>query len=238
VDSESHWTEVSLNVSDMTKKGVLPLTNFTAMDCGGLEFALCPTDVKIRELDFWGKHRMYRFKTHTTAAKAEWMGLLSNRTCKATHVCVASLKAIECPICLETWGSGNSSRIPTTLPCGHSLCMSHLPNITTCPICRASIPAGFNATPSYDLMSMASQVGSLCSQLEEWTASTRTACPAASTSSVEDRAQALRAEILPPQSSAITSPLQEVPTESASSSSATGSVEDRAQAIIVGVGEI
>jgi hypothetical protein len=75
----------------------------------------------------------------------------------------ASLKAIECPVCLEYWGEDHTC---CTLPCGHSLCISHLHDVKTCPICRAAIPRSFNAKPSYGIMTMARQISHLCSQLE------------------------------------------------------------------------
>ena len=45
----------------------------------------------------------------------------------------------ECPVCLEMFDDGE--RTPTTFPCGHSACISHLPKLgQKCPKCRAKIP--------------------------------------------------------------------------------------------------
>jgi hypothetical protein len=76
----------------------------------------------------------------------------------------ASLKAIECPICLEHFGE---EHVCCTLPCGHSLCISHLQHVEKCPMCKATIPSSYSAKPSYMMMTMASQMSHLCSQLGE-----------------------------------------------------------------------
>jgi hypothetical protein len=46
----------------------------------------------------------------------------------------------ECPICFNRYDA--SEHIPCTLPCGHSLCISHVPGLASgsCPECRASLP--------------------------------------------------------------------------------------------------
>lgn len=45
-------------------------------------------------------------------------------------------EAFECPVCREEY---SNDRQPTTLPCGHSLCMIDAPQINSrrCPICRS-----------------------------------------------------------------------------------------------------
>ena len=44
------------------------------------------------------------------------------------------MAAFECPICKEQY---SNNRRPTTLPCGHSLCMIDAGHVnSTCPICR------------------------------------------------------------------------------------------------------
>jgi hypothetical protein len=58
------------------------------------------------------------------------------------------LSSIECPVCLETYGAD-----PCTLPCGHSMCLTHIPNVDRCPICRWAIRKDWKeyAQPSISL---------------------------------------------------------------------------------------
>ena len=59
-------------------------------------------------------------------------------------------EAFECPVCREQY---SNDREPTTLPCGHSLCMIDAPQINSrrCPICRAPFVFG-NQRMSVSLM--------------------------------------------------------------------------------------
>ena len=59
-------------------------------------------------------------------------------------------EAFECPVCREQY---SNDRQPTTLPCGHSLCMIDAPKINSrrCPICRAPFVFG-NQRMSVSLM--------------------------------------------------------------------------------------
>ena len=46
---------------------------------------------------------------------------------------------MECPVCFDSYN--DSAAVPTTFPCGHSTCLSHVPLLRgKCPKCRASIP--------------------------------------------------------------------------------------------------
>ena len=58
--------------------------------------------------------------------------------------------AFECPVCMEQY---SNDRQPTTLPCGHSLCMIDAPQINSrrCPICRVPFVFG-NQRMSVSLM--------------------------------------------------------------------------------------
>lgn len=44
----------------------------------------------------------------------------------------------ECPICFNRYDA--NEHVPCTLPCGHSLCISHVPALSSCPVCRAPLP--------------------------------------------------------------------------------------------------
>jgi hypothetical protein len=61
---------------------------------------------------------------------------------------IMSATPFECPICFEEYGFDN---IPTTLPCGHSLCIAHVVSLPNCVICRARVPAAESLHPSYAL---------------------------------------------------------------------------------------
>jgi len=55
----------------------------------------------------------------------------------------------ECPICFETFD--DDTRLPCTLPCGHSCCISHISNLTQCFHCRAALPDIDSISPSFAL---------------------------------------------------------------------------------------
>lgn len=50
---------------------------------------------------------------------------------RCVHKCLSS---IECPVCLEPYGAD-----PCTLPCGHSICLTHISSVDKCPICRCPL---------------------------------------------------------------------------------------------------
>ena len=68
------------------------------------------------------------------------------------------MKDLECPVCMELFGSEESGGQPTTLPCGHSLCISHIPHVQNCPVCRAPRPPVRQARPAYALAAAVAQV--------------------------------------------------------------------------------
>jgi len=57
----------------------------------------------------------------------------------------------SCPVCMEVYARV-APAIPTTLPCGHSVCIACVAPLETCPTCRAPKPADFANTPSYGLL--------------------------------------------------------------------------------------
>lgn len=54
----------------------------------------------------------------------------------------------ECPICFEVYSAYN---LPTTLPCGHSCCISHVTSLSMCFACRNIIPPLNQLNPTYAL---------------------------------------------------------------------------------------
>lgn len=44
------------------------------------------------------------------------------------------LSPFECPLCFDCFNG--EENLPCVLTCGHSLCISHIPALTKCPICR------------------------------------------------------------------------------------------------------
>jgi len=163
------------------EKGVIDLKLLEYEESVGRCFKLRPSGTSIRA----SMKRTYHFMAESAADKAAWATVLSrshlSTSCRSTTACTPivspapsaspetlriGLKAIECPICLECWGT-DDSHPPTTLPCGHSLCIKHIPHINNmCPVCRAPLPENFDAKPSYAIITMASQMMHLCSVLE------------------------------------------------------------------------
>jgi hypothetical protein len=60
----------------------------------------------------------------------------------------AAISPFECPICFEEF---SDQQLPTTLPCGHSCCISHMSSLTMCFACRGPIPSLRNIHPTYAL---------------------------------------------------------------------------------------
>jgi len=57
---------------------------------------------------------------------------VTNVNAGPSEACIA---ALECPVCMQKY---SNYRQPTTLPCGHSLCMNDAARVNSiCPICRA-----------------------------------------------------------------------------------------------------
>lgn len=61
---------------------------------------------------------------------------------------------IECPICYETYNEKNNN-IPTTFPCGHTCCISHVKNLHDCFACRSKIPKEEDCLPTFSLLDAA-----------------------------------------------------------------------------------
>lgn len=61
----------------------------------------------------------------------------------------ASGSPFECPICFEHYD--DASRLPCTLPCGHSCCISHISGLHKCFHCRAPISDELSIQPSFAL---------------------------------------------------------------------------------------
>jgi hypothetical protein len=55
----------------------------------------------------------------------------------------------ECSVCLNLYNE--SENLPTTFPCGHSLCLVHVPQLQRCPFCRAAIPPPAECHPTLAL---------------------------------------------------------------------------------------
>ena len=55
----------------------------------------------------------------------------------------------ECCVCLNLYN--DEFNIPTTFPCGHSVCLVHVPELSRCPVCRASIPVAGECKPTIAL---------------------------------------------------------------------------------------
>ena len=53
----------------------------------------------------------------------------------------------ECPVCMRLYSEVN----PTTLLCGHSLCVSDAMSLRKCPICKEEIQDGFRYAVSYTI---------------------------------------------------------------------------------------
>ena len=68
-------------------------------------------------------------------------------------------ESLECGICFEPFNDDDN--IPTTLPCGHSLCIKHAPHLSCCHICRARIPEVRSLSKSVTL----AQVGAAVQRL-------------------------------------------------------------------------
>mmetsp|Transcript_21208 Transcript_21208/g.24412 ORF Transcript_21208/g.24412 Transcript_21208/m.24412 type:complete len:264 (+) Transcript_21208:111-902(+) len=78
-----------------------------------------------------------------------------------------ALKAIQCPVCLETYDE-QENRVPTTFPCGHSACMAHFPSLRRkCPSCRAPIPKYRSLRKSVSLSNAARAITSLVREYED-----------------------------------------------------------------------
>eukprot|EP00906_Rhabdomonas_costata_P002698 RCo004200 len=59
----------------------------------------------------------------------------------------------ECCLCLSLYNS--KKHRPTTFPCGHSVCLRHVPHLSCCPFCRAEIPSSEQCLPSVALQEAA-----------------------------------------------------------------------------------
>ncbi len=58
-------------------------------------------------------------------------------------------RPFECPICFEEYNE--YAQTPTTLPCGHSCCLSHMRNARHCYLCRQPAPSFDKCSISYAL---------------------------------------------------------------------------------------
>ncbi|RYG64142.1 hypothetical protein EON64_14575 [archaeon] len=58
--------------------------------------------------------------------------------------------AFSCPLCFETYNDNDF--LPTTLPCGHSCCLSHVPVLRyQCFMCNTPFPRDLEAKPTFSL---------------------------------------------------------------------------------------
>ena len=59
-----------------------------------------------------------------------------------------------CPVCFEVYN--DSTNIPTTFPCGHSICIKHVGQLNSkCMVCRRNIPRAQDCFPSRALIDAA-----------------------------------------------------------------------------------
>lgn len=72
---------------------------------------------------------------------------------RVSHRRVAALRLdanpFECPLCLCLFDAHDN--VPTTFLCGHSVCISHVPQLRSCPFCRGRLPPIEECKPSVTL---------------------------------------------------------------------------------------
>ena len=76
---------------------------------------------------------------------------------------MTEINPFECPVCFDQYNDVNN--LPTTLPCGHSCCLSHVNQLTNCFHCRRLIPAHNQCYPSFALRDGAILYGKLVLRL-------------------------------------------------------------------------
>lgn len=56
----------------------------------------------------------------------------------------------ECPVCLRLYSEVD----PTTLPCGHTLCVANAKELKQCPVCKEAIDDGFKYAVTYTIRNL------------------------------------------------------------------------------------
>lgn len=62
----------------------------------------------------------------------------------------------ECPVC---WRSFGPEIIPTSLVCGHSMCVDCAETLKKCPLCRRRLSSNATRAPNYTLLSLIDRLG-------------------------------------------------------------------------------